>query len=306
MARPLRLQFPHAPYHVTSRGNARQKIYDDAQDRDQFLSNLAHVVSRFGWCCHAYCLMDNHYHLVIETPRANLSMGMRQLNGLYTQTYNRRHGRVGHLFQGRYAAIVVEKDAYLLELCRYVVLNPVRAKAVKQPSQWVRSSYRATAGRVAAPDWFTVCGRGNQRAQPMDAAHGANLLGSGTLCRSASAGSGHPGSSEAADAGDTTGFGDSVCGKTRVAARPVGGVSALRASAAGDCGSCRRSLFDSESGAQSTSSEGCMIARPDPQEGPPRGTPKRDPQEDLPRVVRQAHHERFFIHTAPAMGKQSN
>jgi len=156
MARPLRLQFPHAVYHVTSRGNARQKIYNDAQDREQCLSLLAHVVTRYGWHCHTYCLMDNHYHLVIETPQSNLAQGMRQLNGLYTQAYNRRHHRAGHLFQGRYTAIVVEKDAYLLELCRYVVLNPVRAKMATHPAQWHWSSYRATVGEVTAPEWLTV------------------------------------------------------------------------------------------------------------------------------------------------------
>lgn len=156
MARPLRLQFPHAVYHVTSRGNARQRIYEDAQDREQFCSILTQVVRRYGWLCHAYCLMDNHYHLVMETPKANLSLGMRQLNGLYTQAYNHRHGRVGHLFQGRYQAVLVEKDTYLLELCRYVVLNPVRAKAVKQPGQWRWSSYGATVGRVAIPAFLTV------------------------------------------------------------------------------------------------------------------------------------------------------
>jgi putative transposase len=156
MARPLRLAFPYAVYHVTSRGNARQKIYLNATDRGQFLSIFAHVVSRYGWLCHVYCLMDNHYHLVLETPRANLSLGMRHLNGLYTQDFNRRHGRVGHLFQGRYQAILVEKDSYLLELCRYVVLNPVRAKAAKQPGAWQWSSYRATAGQTAAPAFLTV------------------------------------------------------------------------------------------------------------------------------------------------------
>jgi REP-associated tyrosine transposase len=156
MSRPLRLQFPHAVYHVTSRGNARQKIYDDAYDRERFFTILAHVVSRYGWLCHAYCLMDNHYHLVIQTPRANLAVGMRQLNGLYTQAYNRRHGRVGHLFQGRYNAIVVEKEPYLLELCRYVVLNPVRAKAVRHPRHWGWSSYGATAGQRPVPAFLTV------------------------------------------------------------------------------------------------------------------------------------------------------
>jgi len=135
MARPLRIEFPGTVYHVTSRGNARQNVVADDRDRNRFLSVLAQVVDRYGWLCHAYCLMDNHYHLLIETPQPNLSLGMRQLNGRYTQMYNRRHERVGHLFQGRFTAILVEKEAHLMELCRYVVLNPVRAKAVAHPRQ---------------------------------------------------------------------------------------------------------------------------------------------------------------------------
>lgn len=156
MARPLRIEYPGAVYHVTSRGNARQDIVADDRDRRTFLSLLAHVMGRFGWLCHAYCLMDNHYHLLLETPQPNLSRGMRQLNGGYTQMYNRRHRRVGHLFQGRFTAILVEKEAHLLELCRYVVLNPVRAKMVTHPRGWGWSSYRATVGETAAPPWVTL------------------------------------------------------------------------------------------------------------------------------------------------------
>jgi REP element-mobilizing transposase RayT len=156
MARPLRLEFPHAVYHVTSRGNARQRIVTADADRQAWLTVLSHVVGRFGWLCHAYCLMDNHYHLLMETPQPNLSRGMRQLNGVYTQVFNRRHGRVGHLFQGRFTAILVEKESHLLELCRYVVLNPVRAKAVTKPRDWLWSSYCATAGELAASAWLTV------------------------------------------------------------------------------------------------------------------------------------------------------
>lgn len=156
MARPLRLEFPHAVYHITGRGNARQDIVVDDDDRRRFLATLAHVVDRYGWLCHAYCLMDNHYHLLVETPKPNLSQGMRQLNGLYTQAYNRRHHRAGHLFQGRFKAVLVEKEAHLLELCRYVVLNPVRAKAVLHPRQWAWSSYRATVGEAARPAYVTV------------------------------------------------------------------------------------------------------------------------------------------------------
>ena len=156
MSRPLRIEFPGALYHVTSRGNARQKIYRDDPDREQFLSTLAHVIGRYDWLCHAYCLLDNHYHLLIETPKANLSIGMRQLNGVYTQGFNRRHRRVGHLFQGRFKAILVERESHWLELCRYVVLNPVRATMVKHSGKWKWSSYRATAGEVRVPDYLTV------------------------------------------------------------------------------------------------------------------------------------------------------
>ena len=156
MARPLRLEFVGAVYHVTSRGNARQAIVADDDDRRQFLAILAHVVDRYGWLCHAYCLMDNHYHLLLETPKPNLSQGMRQLNGLYTQAYNRRHRRVGHLLQGRFKAILVEKDTHLLELCRYVVSNPVRAQLVLHPRQWAWSSYRATAGETEGAPYLTT------------------------------------------------------------------------------------------------------------------------------------------------------
>ncbi|MFO1429799.1 MAG: transposase [Candidatus Competibacteraceae bacterium] len=161
MARPLRLEFAGALYHVTARGNERRDIFlgnlDD--DRAVFLVKLGQVCERFNWICHAYCLMTNHYHLLIETPDANLSKGMRQLNGVYTQHVNRTHGRVGHLFQGRYQGILVEKDGYLLELARYVVLNPVRAGMVNRPEAWPWSSYRATVGDIEPPaflatDWL--------------------------------------------------------------------------------------------------------------------------------------------------------
>ena len=156
MARPLRIEYPGAVYHVTSRGNARKNIFRDDADRNDFLATLGRVVERFGWVCHAYCLMDNHFHLLIETPRPNLSLGMRQLNGVYTQRFNRRHRRVGHLLQGRFKAILVERDSYLLELARYIVLNPVRAKRVNAAGRYPWSSYRATLGTVRAPDGLTV------------------------------------------------------------------------------------------------------------------------------------------------------
>lgn len=156
MARPLRLQFPGAIYHITARGNARQNIFHNNHDQKIFLSILAEVIKRFGFLCHAYCLMDNHYHLLIETPEANLSLGMRQLNGVYTQHFNRHHKKVGHLFQGRFKAIIIDRDSYLLELCRYVVLNPVRAGMVKHPKQYNWSSYNACATSSKVPEWLQV------------------------------------------------------------------------------------------------------------------------------------------------------
>ncbi len=156
MARPLRIEFPGAVYHITSRGNAKQAIFIDDKDRVGFLDILSMVVERFGWVCHAFCLMENHYHLLIETPRANLSRGMRELNGVYTQRVNQRHKRVGHLFQGRYKGILVEKDDHLLVLCRYIVLNPIRVGLIKRPEQWKWSSYRATIGLVKSPPFLNV------------------------------------------------------------------------------------------------------------------------------------------------------
>ena len=156
MARPLRIQYPGAVYHITSRGNEKKAVYKDDQDRDAFLRTLQQVNKRYHWICHAYCLMDNHYHLVIETPDGNLSFGMRQLNGVYTQLFNARRQRSGHLLQGRYKAILIQKDTHLLEVCRYVVLNPVRAGLKKRPEDWKWSSYLATAGREPAHPSLTT------------------------------------------------------------------------------------------------------------------------------------------------------
>lgn len=156
MARPLRIEFAGALYHVTARGNAQADIYADDNDRLQFLSLLQHAVERFNWYCHAYCLMDNHYHLLIETNSPTLSKGMKLLNGTYTQYYNRQHQRVGHVFQGRFKAILVQKDSYLLELARYIALNPVRAQMVRSAKDWPWSSYRATAGYAEAAACLTT------------------------------------------------------------------------------------------------------------------------------------------------------
>ena len=154
MARPLRLEFPGALYHITSRGNARQEIFLSDDDRTSFLNLLGREVKQQRWNCYAYCLMSNHYHIMIETPEGNLVLGMRRLNGAYSQEFNRRHGRVGHLFQGRYKSIIVDRESYLLELCRYVVLNPVRAGIVEQPGDWRWSSYLATIGETEKSDWL--------------------------------------------------------------------------------------------------------------------------------------------------------
>lgn len=150
MARPLRLALPGGIYHLIARGNDRQDVFQDKRDRKLFLAVLEHSVERYGWLCHSYCLMDNHYHLLVETPKPNLSIGMRQLNGLYARRFNIRHGRCGHVFQARFRSIVVQRDSHLLRTARYIVLNPVRAGVCTHPEQWTWSSYRALAGSAPA------------------------------------------------------------------------------------------------------------------------------------------------------------
>jgi putative transposase len=156
MARPLRIEFPGAFYHITSRGNARQDIFRDDGERQRFLTILAEVIEEYRWVCYAYCLMSNHFHILVETPDPNLSAGMRQLNGRYTQFFNRRHGLTGHILQGRFKSILVKKESHLLELCRYIVLNPVRAAMTPSPDAWPWSSYRATAGLTLEPDFLSI------------------------------------------------------------------------------------------------------------------------------------------------------
>ena len=158
MARPLRIEFPGAVYHVTSRGDRREAIFLDDLDRTTFLAVVAKALARLDAQVLAHCLMDNHYHLVLYTRQANLSLLMRHINGVYTQEFNRRHAKVGHVFQGRFKAILVDRDAYLLELCRYVELNPVRAGVVTNPGHWPWSSYSAHTGQCIAPDWLDVLG----------------------------------------------------------------------------------------------------------------------------------------------------
>lgn len=146
MARPLRVEYPGAVYHVTSCGNGGEDVFLEDGDRLVFLEILSKTADRYGWLCHAYCLMGNHYHLLLETPDANLSRGMRQLNGVYTQHVNRRLRRAGHLFQGRFKAILLEKENHLLDVSRYVVLNPLRAGMAATVDEWPWSSYRGTVG----------------------------------------------------------------------------------------------------------------------------------------------------------------
>lgn len=154
MARPLRIELAGGLYHVTSRGDRREDIYYNDTDRRAWLSLFANVCQQYNWVCHGWCQMTNHYHVILETAEGNLAQGMRQLNGVYTQIINRTYRRVGHVFQGRYKAILVEKDSYLLELARYVVLNPVRAGMVADASQWPWSSYAAMVGQEAKPAWL--------------------------------------------------------------------------------------------------------------------------------------------------------
>ena len=142
MARPLRMEWPGALYHITDRGNEKKAIFRDDKDRHRLLQYVAEGADTFQLCIHAFCLMDNHYHFEIETPRGNLSQAMQWLNTAYTVSFNRRHGRSGHLFQGRYKATLVDKETHLLALTRYIHLNPVRAGMVARPEEYVWSSYR--------------------------------------------------------------------------------------------------------------------------------------------------------------------
>jgi putative transposase len=154
MPRPFRLDFPGAFWHVHSRGVDRRDIFLDDTDRNLFLELLAETTLRFRWSIHSWSEMTNHYHLFFQTIEPTLSRGMQKLNGDFGRLFNRRHGRIGHLFQERFRAHLVDSEEYLLELARYVVLNPVRAGMVTDPSEWRWSSYRTTAGFCSAPDWF--------------------------------------------------------------------------------------------------------------------------------------------------------
>ena len=154
MARPLRINYPGAFYHVTSRGNERKAVFKSKRDREKFFEYLDSAAQRYDAVIHAFCLMNNHYHLLIETPTGNLPQIMRHINGAYTTYFNVKRARPGHLFQGRYKAILVEIDEYAKELSRYIHLNPVRAKMVKTPEEYEWSSYRFYIGETKPPKWL--------------------------------------------------------------------------------------------------------------------------------------------------------
>ena len=156
MARRPRLQFQGAVYHVHTRGNRKERIFADDVDRESFMRLVAHVHGRYEFRFYAVCLMDTHYHAIVETPRGNLSEGMRQINGVFTQITNTRHDRVGHLFGERFSSTVIERDRHLRRAVRYVARNPVKAALVNDPAEWPWSTFRATAGLEAAPAWLSL------------------------------------------------------------------------------------------------------------------------------------------------------
>ncbi len=150
MARPIRVQYPGAFYHIMTRGNERSNIFNVVEDYQDFLLVLFNTIKRYNWDCYAYCLMPNHYHLLIKTNEANLSIGMRQLNGSYTQNFNIRNKRVGHLFQGRFKSILVEEENYKYQLIRYIALNPLRSNIVDRIEDWRWNSCLEVMGKIAA------------------------------------------------------------------------------------------------------------------------------------------------------------
>ena len=156
MPRPPRVQLPGAVYHVTNRSQGRQPVFADAADARQFMALLEETAAQLGWRFQAYCLMTDRYHFVLETPQANLSAGMQALAGRYTQAFNRRHGRDGPLFRGRFHTLIVERETVLVPLVRYVVLGPVLAGLAKDPAAWRWSSYRATAGMAPPPEFIDL------------------------------------------------------------------------------------------------------------------------------------------------------
>lgn len=156
MPRPLREEVENGVFHVFARGNCKQPVYLDDADRETYLRLLGRTVKRQRWTCLAYCLMENHVHLLVETPHADLGRGMQVLHGLYAQTFNERHGRVGHLFQGRYGAVRVLSDEQLWAVARYIARNPLEAGLCGRAEEWVWSSHPAALGLREAPPWLDV------------------------------------------------------------------------------------------------------------------------------------------------------
>jgi putative transposase len=156
VARPLRIEYEYALYHITARGNERKSIFVDRNDNEKFLSYVSLMHNRYKVMLYSYVLMDNHYHLLVETLEPNLSRMMRDLNGHYTIYFNKAHKRYGHLFQGRYKAILVDKDCYLLELSRYIHLNPVRAGILSKPEDYTYSSMPCYIGKKTPPQWLNI------------------------------------------------------------------------------------------------------------------------------------------------------
>ncbi len=181
MARPIRVEYADAVYHVTARGNERKAIFRDDADRQRYLETIEQMVDRFGVVIHAYCLLANHYHLLLQTPRANLSAAAGWLQTTYSVRFNRRHRRSGHLFQGRFKAHLIEEDAYATQLIRYIHLNPVRPRDKRKPvppkrkgelTRYRWSSHRAYAGLGGTPvpqwlcmDWLSYFGRTRKAAR---------------------------------------------------------------------------------------------------------------------------------------------
>jgi putative transposase len=159
MPRPLRAQVPGGIYHLMNRGVRGEPLYTEDSDHEQFMALLAEACARYRWLLRTYCLMTNHYHLVVTTPEPTLSRGMQWLNGCYAQWFNWRHGHEGHAFFRRFHSVLVESEAYLVDLTRYILLNPVRAGLCRTPGDWRWSSYRAMTGQEAKPaflasDWL--------------------------------------------------------------------------------------------------------------------------------------------------------
>lgn len=154
MSRPLRIEYPGALYYVTCKGNDGQPIFQDRGDFELFLQVLEHTALRYNWQVHSYCIMSNQYHVMLETPDGNLSIGMRQLNGVYTQRFNQKRGRSGHLFQGRFKSVLIEREAYFLSVSRDILLNPVHAKMVVDPESYPWSSWCYLNGSKPSPTWF--------------------------------------------------------------------------------------------------------------------------------------------------------